>query len=76
LPEPADSYDDLISSLEALGVAWGLAGALAAERYRFSPRDLDDIASILATGRSYDREYVERWVGYFGLEHRLHVLEH
>lgn len=27
----------------------------------FRPRDRDDIASILSTGRSFDAEYVERW---------------
>ncbi len=25
------------------------------------PRDRDDIASILSTGRSFDRAYIEHW---------------
>ncbi len=161
LPEPEDSYGDLINSIAELGVRWALAGALAAERYRdrarlttdvdlvvdwhpelvgtierhgfdarvhqdagdpphlirarahaddryvdflvaltsyqqealeravpndnvltiedvlvhkviaWRPRDLDDIASILAAGHVIDRDYVRRWVEYFGFELRL-----
>jgi hypothetical protein len=34
------------------------------------PRDRDDIASILATGRSFDEEYVSRWAEVWGVTDR------
>lgn len=34
-------------------------------------RDRDDIESILAAGHEIDRDYVRRWVEYFGFEQRL-----
>ncbi len=34
------------------------------------PKDRDDIASILSTGRLFDRAYVERWINEIGFEDR------
>lgn len=33
------------------------------------PRDIDDVASILAKGHSLDREYIERWAEEFDVLH-------
>ena len=33
-------------------------------------RDRDDIASILATGRSFDEDYVRRWAAVWGVGER------
>jgi hypothetical protein len=36
------------------------------------PRDQDDIGSILSTGISFDKAYVNHWAGEWGVEDRWH----
>jgi hypothetical protein len=70
--------------LDALSIRWTLIGALAANRYRTTPRLTNDVDVLLAdageglesleAGVDFDVEYVERWAQFWDVSERWEQL--
>ena len=68
---PSDSADAAARILDQIGAQWAFIGAIAAMRYRTSPRMTVDVDDLILDGEHpLDESYIEHWSATWDVEDR------